>query len=627
MYRRSCDRRPITAALLAALLLFGGPVIGADENKSASIVRDAYYGEALYHFFQQDNFTALTHLLAARKAGRISKNSDEAELLLGGLYLSYGQHERAGEIFDRLLSQVTDPAVRNRAWFFLGKVRYQRGLYEQAVVAFRKADPGFSSPFSAELRSLLAQSYLGAGDFAAAAEVLDAWSGSDIWTPYARVNLGVALIRLGRNEEGIAQLDRVGQMTAGTPELINLRDKANVALGYTYLQWDKPAQARAVLERVRLHGPFSSKALLGAGWADLAQKNYRAALTPWLELGNRDLMDTAVQESLLAVPYALQQLDADGSAADYYQQSLVTFGDEMGRLDAAINRARSGELVPALLRVSDPGIGHWYWQLEELPDSTDSRYLYDLIADHGFQEGLRNSRDLLALEIYLGDWQQKLAAFRDMLDTRTQAYEQRIPAAEAKLEHVNPDDLGARRDAARARLETVEQARDVMSLATEQRQLAWQRLNEFEQLPAWGVDESSAARQKQRILKGIVLWDADKDYRYRLWQQTRELDELDAALEQTGQLWTGVGQAQLDDPNARVAYADQIANLESRLVRMRSQIAAALDQQKSDLQILTVQALKNKKERLSNYRVQARFALAAIFDRATVNAAGAGSEP
>jgi hypothetical protein len=214
-----------------------------------------------------------------------------------------------------------------------------------------------------------------------------------------------------------------------------------------------------------------------------------------------------------------------------------------------------------------------------------------------------------------------------MLDTRTQAYEQRIPAAEAKLEHVNPDDLGVRRDAARARLETVEQARDVMSLATEQRQLAWQRLNEFEQLPAWGVDESSAARQKQRILKGIVLWDADKDYRYRLWQQTRELDELDAALDQTGQLWAGVGQAQLDDPNARVAYADQIANLESRLVRMRSQIAAALDQQKSDLQILTVQALKNKKERLSNYRVQARFALAAIFDRATVNAAGAGSEP
>jgi hypothetical protein len=123
-----------------------------------------------------------------------------------------------------------------------------------------------------------------------------------------------------------------------------------------------------------------------------------------------------------------------------------------------------------------------------------------------------------------------------------------------------------------------------------------------------------------------VLWDADKDYRYRLWQQTRELDELDAALEQTGQLWTGVGQAQLDDPNARVAYADQIANLESRLVRMRGQIAAALDQQKSDLQILIVQALENKKERLANYRVQARFALAAIFDRATVNAAGAGSE-
>jgi len=80
-------------------------------------IRDPYYGEVLFHFYQQDEFTALTHLLVARQTGTVSHHAAEAELLLGGLYLSYGQHRRAGEIFDRLLDETADREVRSRAWF------------------------------------------------------------------------------------------------------------------------------------------------------------------------------------------------------------------------------------------------------------------------------------------------------------------------------------------------------------------------------------------------------------------------------------------------------------------------------------------------------------------------------
>ena len=77
---------------------------------------------------------------------------------------------------------------------------------------------------------------------------------------------------------------------------------------------------------------------------------------------------------------------------------------EIGQLDSAIARARGGELVPALLENDDAGLGRWYWRLEALPDNNDSRYLYHLLADNSFQEGVKNYRDLAALASHLEDW-------------------------------------------------------------------------------------------------------------------------------------------------------------------------------------------------------------------------------
>jgi hypothetical protein len=75
---------------------------------NGSVVRDLYYGETLFHFYQDEHFDALTHLLVARDSGRVSNHEAESELLLGGLYLHYGQHVRAEQIFSRLLQDSTE---------------------------------------------------------------------------------------------------------------------------------------------------------------------------------------------------------------------------------------------------------------------------------------------------------------------------------------------------------------------------------------------------------------------------------------------------------------------------------------------------------------------------------------
>ena len=168
----------------------------------------------------------------------------------------------------------------------------------------------------AELRLLMAQDFMHRDRFDRAAEELAGWNGAPDWTAYARFNLGVALVRSGRDTEGLVLLEQVGTIPGDTEELRSLRDKANVAAGFALLRAERPADATRVLQRVRLNGPQSSRALLAAGWAAAAQGRYEQALGPWMELQGRDVLDVAVQEAQLAVPYALARLGAAKQAAD-----------------------------------------------------------------------------------------------------------------------------------------------------------------------------------------------------------------------------------------------------------------------------------------------------------------------
>ena len=66
---------------------------------------------------------------------RVPGHVDDAELLRGGMLLSYGLHREAGEVFAQLIDKGAAPAVRDRAWFYLAKIRYQRGYLAEALDA------------------------------------------------------------------------------------------------------------------------------------------------------------------------------------------------------------------------------------------------------------------------------------------------------------------------------------------------------------------------------------------------------------------------------------------------------------------------------------------------------------
>jgi hypothetical protein len=581
-------------------------------------VKDLHYGDVLYYFYQDDYFSSITRLLAARQLERIPHTQGEAELLLGGLYLSLGEHVEAGRIFEALLKQNTSEAVRNKAWFYLGKVWYQRGYLDEAERALRQVSDKMDPRFSAERYMLLAQLMMRQQRYDDAIAALSNWHGAPDWTAYAQLNLGVALVRKNRLADAIPYLDRVGRLETRSEELLSLRDKANLALGFALLQAERAAEAKPILQRIRLEGPYSSKALLGVGWADAGVGEFKRALVPWLTLRKRSLLDSAVQEAFLTVPYAYNQLSASGQAAEYYNSAIESFDGEMKRIDDSIEQIRTGNLLDRLLDDDKKDTLTWYWQLTTLPNAPESRYLYELLASNEFQEGLKNYRELNYMSRNLDNWRDNVAAYDDMLDTRHEAYNRRVPKADAVMAATDLDGLTQKRVDFESRINEIEKSGDVAAMGTPAEQQTWVRLRRIEDYLAAHPDDPELAemRDKHRLMKGVVYWRLSGSFKARLWNERRSVKELEAELKQTQKRAVMVRQARAGVPTNTGVYAARVAAVRARLDQMQQRLADVSAEQNRFLQVLAIRQLQGQKQRIATYQIQARYELAAIYDRA-----------
>lgn len=607
------------AAVLAVLA--GAPAVARrhdPEKLPETRIRDLHYGDVLFYLYQDDDFEAITRLTAYQHWNRIPHHEDEAQLLLGGLYLSLGMHNEAGERFQTLLTQDVPTGVRNRAWYYLAQVWYARGYLDKADEALRKVQGKLSPELEARKEHLFANVLMHEGKFDEAIRLLSSARTSPLWSAYARFNLGVALVRENRLPEADPLLTAVGTLEVESKELLALRDRANLALGFAYIQANQPARARPALERVRLNGPYSNKALLGMGWADAALGDYRGALNPWLELRGRNLLDAAVQESYLAVPYAFSKLNANAQSAEYYETALKSYGTETTQLDEAIARVRSGKMLEDVITSERDSNYGWFWQLKEVPDAPESRYLYVVLAGHDFQEGLKNYRDLLYMGHTLDRWSDSMEAFGDMIDTRERAYAERLPRVDALLGSGAIDRLAQRRSELDSRLNTIEAGKDVAAVGSTEEREQWARIQRLEAALAGAPDnpQNAELRERLRLLKGVLYFRLDEAFKARMWQQHRSMRDLDLALQETRSRWIRVDRARKSVPTNTGEFATRVAALKTRIDALQVRLAATGQKQSAYLAQVAVGELEQQKDRLATYQVQARFALATMYDRA-----------
>jgi len=602
---------------LAWLLLVARPTFAADDPPSS--VQDLQYGEALYHYFQKDYFNSIVRLQIAQQQQRLPNHADEAELLLGGLDLSYGLRNEANRIFQRLLDdQSTDVSTRNRAWYYLAKISYERNDLPAALRAIARVEGTMTAATrtaSLNLHSLLLMEQ---ADYQAAIELLQNARSGKHWAPFLNYNLGIALIRDQQQQRGISQLDQLGKLRAGTEEQRLLRDKANLALGYSYLRDENPVSSRKALERVRLEGPLSNKALLGTGWADAENGEFAAALVPWMELGQRDTTDPAVQESLLAIPYAMTRMNLHGRAVQQYNAGIDLLISERGKLDQSILSIQQGGLQDTLLEEGLGAGNGWMQQLYLDSDAPALRYQLALMSSHDFQEAIKNYRDLIILKANLARWSNDIPAYDAMLAGRETRFETHRPAANEALHGTRLQTLREQRDALAGTLAAIETSGEPIGLSNPQESRQLQRLDTIGQtlqrLP--GTPETNALREKQQRLRGILVWQVHQDYKPRLRAANRQLAGLDTLLADADQAIGSLQDARFDSPTGFSGFQERINSQRTRIVSLETRTDELLRAQGQQLDRLAIAELEQQQQRIDTYIIQARFALAQTHDSA-----------
>ncbi|HEX9106082.1 MAG TPA: hypothetical protein VF832_02610, partial [Longimicrobiales bacterium] len=378
----------------------------------------------------------------------------------------------------------------------------------------------------------------------------------------------------------------------------------------------------------------------------------------------------AVQEAYLAVPYAFSKLNANAQSAEYYESAVNSFAAEDTRLDAAIASIRQGDMLNRVLskdQVQGEAAHYgWFWQLKNLPDAPESRYLYAVLAGHDFQEGLKNYRDLVYLGSTLEKWDGDMVAFEDMIDTREAAFAERLPRADALLASDAVGKLQQRDVALENRLRTIEAQHDVAALGTATEREQWARIQRVEAALAGATDTTETPEQKARralgiapeseqwqrqqraqtalaglpdtpenaelrarlaLVKGVLQYRLNDAYGARLWQEHRSLKDLNLALNEAQSRWIRVERARKNMPANTGEFATRVAALKQRIEALQVRLTATEQRQSDYLAKVAVSELEQQKDRLAAYQVQARFALATMYDRAANEQAARPAKP
>jgi hypothetical protein len=207
-----------------------------------------------------------------------------------------------------------------------------------------------------------------------------------------------------------------------------------------------------------------------------------------------------------------------------------------------------------------------------------------------------------------------------MLDTRQHAYDEEVPKADAVMAATDLDALTQKRVDFESRINAIEKSNDVAALGTPDEQRTWARIKRIDDFVQLHPDDPDLAemRDKTRLLKGVMYWRLSESFKARLWNERRAVKELEGSLIETQKRDVQVRQARAAVPTNTGVFADRVAATSARMDELQARLEALTDKQAHYLQDLAIEELGRQRQRIDTYQVQARFELAAIYDK-TVN--------
>ena len=352
----------------------------------------------------------------------------------------------------RLTSQAP-PDIAARASLELAEHAVQAGQSSRALQRYQQIGSALPADYKSRLQALALTLQQGAAPLELKPETLN--RGDIMLAAYNR-----AARQGGSSAEAL--LLQLGSVQPDVRDELawSVRDQANLVLGFSHLRHMRPALAHEAFARVRATGPYSSKGRLGLGWAQISPggaassdrsnplpvgdelgeilrprgddataqarrktpfrtahgvaRGQRAddlqrALRVWSDLIGADPLDPAVQESMVAIAYALVHLGAFEDARARLDAS-VTQLEQIDTLLAGIDDQQLQTLaahltgLPASAQVwTQLQSGSRWWRRREIPQDF---FLEPLLQDAHASAQLRYCRQLHQAWLWLSSAEQ-----------------------------------------------------------------------------------------------------------------------------------------------------------------------------------------------------------------------------
>jgi hypothetical protein len=606
-------------------LAVSGSVVHAE--KPLTTVADLRYGVVLYEYFQGNHFESLSELMVAKEKGGIKGHKDNPDLIEGSLKLAYGMDQQAGEIYSEFLNESRPEEVRNAAWFYLSKIRYQRGQYEAVKESLAKiTNP--SRDLIDEIQAMEIQLLLREQKYDEAQERLNQIASKNIsgnqfqyWRPYLNFNIGAIYARLERMAEARVLFDKVAKEKLSDnanfhPEQFSLYDKAFTASGYSYFEEENYEKAIAAFGEVRQSAPLANDALLGFGWAKARSGDYQGALAPWLLLSKKPLADDAVQESLLAIPYAYLQLGDVTKALESYAYAEQVFIDQLNHIDDAGSTILGQNSVELFNLDNFEATYSWLVPENNYLVTPASRYLLPLYSLNRFQNSVQTLADLHRINRRLEAWKISLDAYDDLMDYRLDTFRRQSQPEGYKEMTDEFAALKTQRDQLAAILSQARQERDVFLLLDEDQKDLLDMVESGERniqaLSAAGEDVEEETAWIKRY-RGMLLWSATLDFDDKLWALESQFKEIDAALASSQTANQKINTLLTDAPDITSAKT-KISNYANRVDAVLNENRTVMAGIEEGLREQMYAALALQRQRVQFYLGEARLAVAQLYD-------------
>jgi len=639
--------------VLLTFLIFAASSAQAGTSAPKEL-KDLYFGEALYYAFQGDWFDAIARLdtevvqhygVDEPERDTLHYHINQAEFDVGDFELAYRMYQRAGRAITAVIEGNVEEPVRNEAIFRLARIYFQKDQPQNALEAVERIRGAVPEEMRDDLAFLRAQIFMANGRFDDAARILKELQGAKSlegfitdklriallrggkvregrpYEGFTTYNLGIALLRDGKVREGLQYIDRTGRIESDNPATLAIKDKSNLVLGDKLMSENNFERAKDVLDRVRLSGPFSNRALLGSGWADASRERFESALVPWTILAEREVTDSAVQEGLLAVPYAYAKLGVYSQAALKYGRALEAFGKEIDKLNASVKSIREGKFLKALVREELKQDANWVVKLRELPETPETFYLLDLMASHDFQESLKNYLDLEELRKKLEVWSGDLVAFEDIIEQRRAYYKPLLPASDREFRRLDSQ-MRLRleqRDRIEQRLKNMLVAPRPDYLATAPERIFGERIARLEKALSTrgGTAASDEVKGRIRRLRGVLDWKIYTEYDQRFTKAHQNLRALNLVIDSLHKQYTSFVRTRQAATQSYEGYDKVIRNQRKRILVAQEKVRELMTRQGQMIEVMAVNELAKRRDRLEEFKLKARFALADSYDRAS----------